>query len=78
MAKPLSEHMEVNSLVFAQNEKSLTALEENGHVNLKRIMNYSEDWSSKKSQGIKFIMDLQEIKTTWHPIESSLGSGGKY
>jgi acyl-CoA reductase-like NAD-dependent aldehyde dehydrogenase len=78
MAKPLSEHMEVNSLVFAQNEKSLTALEENGHVNLKRTMNYSEDWSSKKSQGIKFIMDLQEIKTTWHPIESSLGSGGKY
>jgi hypothetical protein len=32
----------------------------------------------ENSQGAHFIMDLQEIKTTWHPIENIGGGGAKY
>jgi len=30
-----------------------------------------KNWSDEKEQGSYLITDLQEIKTTWHPIENS-------
>ena len=31
-----------------------------------------------EGQSPYFIMDTQEIKTTWHPVENIAGSGGGY
>jgi hypothetical protein len=31
-----------------------------------------------KAQSPHLIMDLQEIKTTWHPIQQITGSGASY
>jgi hypothetical protein len=36
------------------------------------------DWSKASSQGLSFIEDLQEIKTTWHPIENIGGATSSY
>jgi len=45
---------------------------------LKRIYAYSVDWSSERGQHLSFITDVQEVKTTWHPIEKIGGAGSGY
>jgi hypothetical protein len=36
------------------------------------------DWYAGQGQSPYFIMDTQEIKTTWHPVETIAGAGGGY
>ena len=65
----LAAHMDVNALI----SESLGSLEiETAKAavdNLKRKFTYNADWSSEKSQGLYYIADCLELKTTWHPIE---------
>ena len=35
-------------------------------------------WNIEEGQSPYFILDTQEIKTTWHPIENISGAGGSY
>ncbi|MEN9699145.1 MAG: hypothetical protein RLZZ301_343, partial [Bacteroidota bacterium] len=72
----LSGHMDVNALSIAQIEDSLVNDAQSEAIdNLKRVMSYSIDFSQSAAQGLSYISDFQEIKTTWHPIEQ-IGSGG--
>ena len=74
----LAAHMDVNALI----SESLGSLEiETAKAavdNLKRKFTYNADWSSEKSQGIYYISDCLELKTTWHPIENIGGTTSSY
>jgi len=58
------------------NEQKVVA--ENGALNVKRVFMWQKDWTKAESQNPYLIMDLQEIKTTWHPIEKIGIGGAKY
>ena len=74
----LASHMDVNALI----SESLGILEiETAKAavdNLKRKFTYNADWSSEKSQGLYYISDCLELKTTWHPIENIGGTTSSY
>jgi hypothetical protein len=46
--------------------------------NLKRFFDYQKNWNDANAQELHFIGDLQEIKTTWHPIEQIGGATSSY
>jgi acyl-CoA reductase-like NAD-dependent aldehyde dehydrogenase len=79
MAPTLASHMDVNALLVSHLEdgfkKQLSILAVD---NLKRKFDYTPDWNSEKSQALHYIADLQEIKTTWHPIENVGGATSSY
>lgn len=80
LAPALAEHMDVNALVLGTetDEFDKEAVLKGTH-NLKRILPYHHHkWNSEEGQSPYFIMDLQETKTTWHPIENIGGGGAKY
>ena len=70
----MASHMDVNALVIAReglDEKSRNTVVEN----VKRLF----DWTSKvNDQDPYLILDLQEVKTTWHPVQQSASGGGGY
>ncbi|HEU4717661.1 MAG TPA: aldehyde dehydrogenase family protein [Bacteroidia bacterium] len=76
----MSSHMDVNALVYAAEDKlHIRGIQENAALNVKRVFVYSEtDWTKEEAQNPYMILDTQEIKTTWHPIENVGASGGKY
>ncbi len=75
----MASHMDVNALVYAGNDaKEIKLAQENATTNVKRVFVYDRDWSKKESQDPYLILDTQEIKTTWHPIESIGAGGAKY
>ena len=46
---------------------------------MKRVILYdSVNWQGEAGQSPYFIMDTQEIKTTWHPIENIGGAKAGY
>ncbi|MET0636472.1 MAG: aldehyde dehydrogenase family protein [Chitinophagaceae bacterium] len=80
LAPFFADHMDVNATIYCENDttiQQLIALK--GTDNLKRVFFYNGiDWYSDGGQSPYFILDTQEIKTTWHPIENIAGSGGGY
>lgn len=80
LIKPMVTHMDINALVCtdasAENRKELDT---GAAVNMKRIVyRQVEDWTGEEGQSPYFILDTQEVKTTWHPIERGQGGGGGY
>lgn len=72
-------HMDVNAIVYCGNKANeIKILQEKAALNVKRIIIYNENWNNEKSQNPYMISDLQETKTTWHPIENIGGSGSGY
>ncbi len=65
-----SSHMDVNAIVYCGDDtKEIVNVKESASLNVKRVSIYNDsDLSSEKCQSGYRIMDLQEIKTTWHPI----------
>lgn len=65
-----STHMDVNALVYCgEDSAEIKNVKESASLNVKRVMVYKEnDIMDDKTQHPYRIMDLQEIKTTWHPI----------
>jgi len=63
-------HMDVNAVVYCGgDEKETAAVRGKSSLNVKRAVVYDrEDWMSDEAQGPYFILDTQEVKTTWHPI----------
>lgn len=63
-------HMEVNSIVYCRNVSNYKAIiQEKAALNLKRVHFYTTDGSSDVESGSPYRMiDVMEIKTTWHPI----------
>jgi acyl-CoA reductase-like NAD-dependent aldehyde dehydrogenase len=74
-----SSHMDVNAIVNCRDNKDETkVIAENSSLNVKRSYNWKKDWTKEESQDPYLILDLQEIKTTWHPIENIGIGGAKY
>ena len=75
-----ADHMDVNATVYCEKDAAGQQLiKEKAALNVKRITLYDTvDWLSDKAQSPYFIMDFQEIKTTWHPIENIGGAKAGY
>lgn len=79
MAPTLASHMDVNALIVSHLEDSLkNNLSIAAVDNLKRNYEFTADWNKSDAQGLHYISDLQEIKTTWHPIENIGGATSSY
>ena len=76
MDTTLAAHMDVNALVGEQ--QSLGRVQVESVENLKRLFSFDADWMNSNAQGLHFITDIQEVKTTWHPIENIGGASSSY
>jgi acyl-CoA reductase-like NAD-dependent aldehyde dehydrogenase len=76
LLKPMVAHMDVNAVVVAgASKEERTMLETEATCNLKRVV-YPK--LGDTTQSPYAILDTQEVKTTWHPIERGQGGGGGY
>ncbi|MBL7927545.1 MAG: aldehyde dehydrogenase family protein [Bacteroidia bacterium] len=68
--KQFATHMDINAVVYAgPSDDTLTLLESNAALSVKRIStNYFGNYADANAQNPYLILDLQEFKTTWHPI----------
>lgn len=74
-----SSHMDVNAVVYCrENRDEIKIIAENASLNVKRSFFWNKDWTKDENQNPYLILDLQEIKTTWHPIENIGIGGAKY
>ena len=75
-----ADHMDVNATVYCENEvDNQTLLKQKGAANIKRVLLYNSiNWLTEKAQSPYMIMDFQEVKTTWHPIENIGGAKAGY
>lgn len=74
-----SSHMDVNAIVYCRkNKEEQKVIGENAALNVKRTCLWVKDWVKDENQNPYLILDLQEIKTTWHPIENIGIGGAKY
>ena len=73
-------HMDVNAIVYCGNDELIQKeIQQKAAGNVKRVLAYQDvNWLSDKGQTPYYILDLQEIKTTWHPIENIESGGGGY
>lgn len=79
LAGQFSSHMDVNACLYARHdEKEKKLMAENASLNVKRSVSWQEDWNNSSTQNPYKILDFQETKTTWHPIEQIGVSGAKY
>ena len=79
IAPILASHMDVNAIITSNLESQLSnKLSLLSVDNLKRKFDYEVNWVEKEKQALHYISDLQEIKTTWHPIENVGGASSSY
>jgi len=69
-------HKDVNAAIYALGSAAhFKKTQEEASANVKRAFDWSQhDWA-KQGEDPYLILDTQELKTTWHPIENI--SGGK-
>jgi acyl-CoA reductase-like NAD-dependent aldehyde dehydrogenase len=74
-----SSHMDVNAIIYCRdNKEEIKVIGENSSLNVKRAFFWNKDWTKEENQNPYLILDLQEIKTTWHPVENIGIGGAKY
>ncbi len=75
-----ADHMDVNATVYCGTESAIQSMiKDKGAANVKRVLIYDKvKWATDEAQSPYFIMDLQEIKTTWHPVENIGGAKAGY
>lgn len=80
LTEHFSSHMDVNSVIFCgKDEKIVKEIQVQSANNVKRtFIRKKVDWMDDSAQSPYFILDTQEIKTTWHPIENIGGGGSGY
>ena len=80
LAPFFADHMDVNATVFCEADAATQKMiKEKSALNVKRVSFYDKvKWADATGQSPYFIMDLQEIKTTWHPIENIGGAKAGY
>lgn len=66
----LCNHMDVNATVYAgDNSDDKKLIETHAALNVKRVVkHFYNNWQEADALNPYHIMNLQEIKTTWHPI----------
>lgn len=74
------EHMDVNATLYCESDSDMKKMmRDRSALNLKRIFFHDKvNWNTEQGQSPYFIMDTQEIKTTWHPIENITSAGAGY
>ena len=80
LAPFFADHMDVNATIYCESDISTQKMiKEKSALNVKRVSFYDKvKWADATGQSPYFIMDLQEIKTTWHPIENIGGAKAGY
>jgi len=75
-----ADHMDVNAIISSMPDHDHNEMiRDKAVLNLKRVINWNRKiWISDESQSPYMIMDTQEIKTTWHPIENVGGAKAGY
>jgi len=76
----MAAHMDVNALLYGRNDAAEAKLaQQTAALNVKRVFVHSDkNWNDPQEQDPYLILDTQEIKTTWHPIEQIGAGGAKY
>jgi acyl-CoA reductase-like NAD-dependent aldehyde dehydrogenase len=76
----LADHMDINASIYCETDAAAQQLlKEKAALNIKRVFIYDTiNWMKEEAQSPYFITDLQEIKTTWHPIENIGGGKAGY
>ena len=72
--------MDVNAVIYCENDiENKKLIQQKAALNLKRVFTYDTiKWNTDEAETPYFIMDTQEIKTTWHPIENIGGAKAGY
>lgn len=79
LIEPMGNHMDVNATVYSgSNADEIKKIKELAVQNVKRVKIYNKKWMNEESQDLYMISDLQEVKTTWHPIENIGGATSAY
>lgn len=80
LVKYFADHMDVNAMIYCENEiETIKLIQEKASLNIKRVVLYNKvKWNSDAAETPYFIMNTQEIKTTWHPIENIGGAKAGY
>ena len=80
LVKYFADHMDVNAVIYCENDNETKKLiQQKASLNLKRVFIYDKvKWNTDEAETPYFIMDTQEIKTTWHPIENIGGAKAGY
>lgn len=80
LLKPMVTHMDINAVVCsAPSPEESVLLGKEAAENMKRVVVPKlTDWNTTEGQSPYFILDTQEVKTTWHPIERGQGGSGGY
>ncbi len=75
-----SSHMDVNAIVYCGiEEEVIKSIQIKSANNVKRaLIRKNINWLNDSAQSPYFILDTQEVKTTWHPVENIGGGGGGY
>jgi len=75
-----ADHMDVNAILYCEADaEAQQMITEKAAMNMKRMKFYpTMNWLSESAQSPYLIMDTQEIKTTWHPIENIGGAKAGY
>jgi len=71
MISHLSSHMDLNGVFNANKGADIRKqIDENCALNIKRRRHLTDDvdWTNIDQENPYYIMDFQEIKTTWHPV----------
>jgi acyl-CoA reductase-like NAD-dependent aldehyde dehydrogenase len=65
-----ADHMDVNAVIYCGDDATERAtIRVKSALNVKRAVSYDrKDWLGTDAQNPYFILDTQEVKTTWHPI----------
>jgi len=74
-----SSHMDVNACVtYGASSADKKVIQHNAADNMKRAIFHSANVTSANAANPYLIRELQETKTTWHPIEVGQASGAAY
>lgn len=77
LVEHFSSHMDVNATIYCR-DKHLELIKENASLNVKRVSDWSgKDWN-KEGEDPYILLETQEVKTTWHPIENIAGAKSGY
>lgn len=72
-------HMDVNAVIYAGGNKDhALSIESGADCNVKRVFVFETDFTNESDESPYYLTDLQEIKTTWHPIEQIGGATSSY
>ncbi len=80
LIKYFADHMDVNAMIYSGTDiETIKLIQEKAALNVKRILLWNKiNWNTDEAENPYLILDLQEIKTTWHPIENIGGAKAGY